>query len=251
MGDRERKQRDYWNQLADLPPDTAVFDPSDQRGDKNAYIASIRDTSFATALKSAGGTGAIDLVLDFGCGTGSTSLELLRQGYRVLGVDIARSLLVQARRRCDDRRSLFVAIDGTSLPLASEAFDAAVSYVVLSYVVEDKTALDLLKAIRTSLKPGSQFVAIEQCRTETRIVEGGLKAHRSINKWTTLFNDAGFRNVTSHTIRHGHFPLTPIIRAGFIPRLAWPAIRAIERIIGSVVPILPCDYAETLFEATA
>lgn len=249
MASRDRRQRDYWNGLAELPPETSVFDPKDVFGEKNAYIASVRDETLHAALIHVLAAGGV--VLDFGCGTGSACLGLLRRGCRVVGVDIAQSLLAQARERCDPDQSLFVAIDGHTLPMADSVFDAAVTYVVLSYVVDDGVALKLLSAIRATLKPGARLVAIEQCRRERRVVEGGIKVHRSIVEWRDLFAAAGFRDVTCRTVRSGRFPATPLIRLGWIPRWLWPAIRASERVAGRFAAVLPGDYAEVAIEGIA
>ena len=249
MANEQRRQRDYWNGLSTLSPETSVFDPNDQRGEKNAYIASIRDATLHAALAPVIERGGV--VLDVGCGTGSASLGLLRRGCRVVGLDIARALLEQARTRCDPERSVFVAIDGRSLPVADAVFDAAVTYVVLSYVVDDDAVLALLSSIRASLKPGARLVAIEQCRRARSIVEDGLKVHRSIQAWRTLFRSAGFRDVESRTVRSGRFPTTALIRAGWVPRRLWPTIRSAERVAGRLLPVLPGDYAEVAIEGVA
>ena len=249
MPNEQKRQRDYWNGLSSLSPEASVFDPHDLLGEKNAYIASIRDATLHGALTPVIERGGI--VLDFGCGTGSASLGLLRLGCRVVGLDIARALLEQARARCDAERSVFVAIDGQSLPVADAVLDAAVTYVVLSYVVDDDAVLTLLSSIRAALKPGGRLVAIEQCRRARTIVEDGLKVHRSIEDWRTLFTSAGFRDVASVTVRSGRFPAIPLIRQGWIPRRLWPAIRAAERRIGRLLPVLPGDYAEVAIKGTA
>ncbi|PJK00505.1 hypothetical protein CO641_00495 [Lysobacteraceae bacterium NML91-0213] len=249
MDAEKNRQRVYWNGLADLAPETSVIDPRDSRGDKNAYIAGIRDEVLTSAL--AGKVDQSGLILDFGCGTGSATLALLQHGYRVIGVDLALSLLKHARQRCDPERSLFAAMDGHILPVAKGAFDAAVIYVVLSYVVSDDKVLALLKAIRSALKPGARIVAIEQCRRRRHIVEDGMKVHRTIGAWTELMAAAGFSELKARPIRSGRFPATSLIRIGLIPRSAWQSLRTAERASGRIFGILPGDYAEVAFEGVA
>lgn len=243
------RQRAYWNGLAELPPDTSVIDPRDTRGHKNAYIASIRDEAILSTFRKT--VDANGVVLDFGCGTGSASLCLLRQGYHVLGLDIALSLLRHARQRCDAKKSLFAAVGGDTLPVARESLDAAVTYVVLSYVVEDADVMRLLRAIHTSLKPGARLVAIEQCRKSRTVIEGGLKIHRPIEEWCELLRSAGFKSVESGIVRSGRFPMIPLIRQGWIPRLFWPVIRRAERLLGRTLLTLSGDYVEVTFEGIA
>lgn len=52
----------------------------------------------ADLVESLGG----GLVLDAGCGTGRVAIELARRGFTVVGVDVDRSMLAEARRRAPE-----------------------------------------------------------------------------------------------------------------------------------------------------
>lgn len=249
MAAPDRKQRDYWNSLAKLDPDAAIIDPNDLRGFKNAYLASIRDQALEDALERHGVT--CGRLLDLGCGSGSSTISLLRRGHSVLGVDISRDLLGHAINRCRAQNCLFVLTDGQHLPLSAGSLDAAVTYVVLSYVVDNAHVLHTLKQTRDALKPGAPFLMIEQVRRHRRSTEGGLKVHRTVDEWQRLLADAGFTLERHSILRHGRFPGTLAIQSGLLPRSLWNASRRAEEWIASHTGVFAWDYAEVCFEVTA
>lgn len=249
MSDARSKQRSYWDALADSDPDAAVIDPNDKRGLKNRYLAEVRDLAFLQTLAARNVVSGV--LLDVGTGTGSAALPLLDAGYRVLGVDISFGLLRHAQERCGAGNGLFALTDGRELPVKAQSFDAAIVYVVLSYLVDDATALALLANIRTALKPGAALVMIEQVRANRRICEDGLKVQRTISEWRRLLDKAGFSSSTFAILRHGRFPGTPLIKAGLIPPRFWPLMRGIEAWVGRCFGVLKWDYAEVKFVAVA
>lgn len=237
----------YWDALSEGDPDAAVLDPADRRGFKNRYIAMVRDRAIADSLSRLGRRAAL---LDFGCGSGSTSPLLERFADRVVGIDISRGLLHRAVRRPGLSRTAFVHYDGHRMPLAQAAFDAVVIYVVLSYV-DDDTARRLLGQLHAVTRPGGSLVMIEQTVRRPRVVEQGLKHLRHLDAWRGLLAHAGWRLDGTRQVRFGRFPTTPLIRAGAVPVSAFPALCSLEDALGRRMGPLPHDYAETLFEATA
>lgn len=249
MTDFYARQRAYWNALADLDPDSSIIDPQDTRGLKNAYLAGMRDAAFAAALERhaiRAGT-----LLDFGCGTGSASVALLRAGHRVVGLDIALPLLKQARARCGNQGCVFVHTDGRSVPVAEASADASIIYGVLCYVPDDDHATALLREIRAAMSPGGPLLMIEQSRRRRTPSDEGLKVQRTLAQWQALMHKAGFRIERSTLLRHGRFPLTPLIRHGLVPRRLWPLAARTECAVAARTGIWRWDYADVLFEALA
>lgn len=69
-------------------------------------------------------------LLDIGCGTGGTTVELVRRtfpGGEAVGVDIARGMLGRARQRAENGSVAFVHGDVQQLDLGAGSFDAAFS----------------------------------------------------------------------------------------------------------------------------
>ncbi|MGO9816351.1 MAG: class I SAM-dependent methyltransferase [Isosphaeraceae bacterium] len=78
-------------------------------------------------------------ILDAGCGPGLVCEALLSAGYRVVGVDLSREMIVRARRRCEpwsDRAGFHhLSLFDTALDdLAS--FDGALSRYVVHHVID-------------------------------------------------------------------------------------------------------------------
>lgn len=250
MSDFHRRQRVYWDSLAEIDPDAAVIDPNDVRGWKNAYLARMRDQTFRRVLEGHG-VDPGSTILDVGCGTGSASLPLNALGYRIIGLDISLPLLTKAQRRCDPKLSLFSQVNGQSLPVQAHSVDAAILYGVICYLPDDQEAIALLSDMRRTMKPGSPIVMIEQARRKRLLTEQGLKVQRSIGEWTELLIRSGFASPQSSILRHGRFPTTPLIRAGLLPTRFFEWISNSERMIGNASGIWPWDYADVLFVAEA
>ena len=94
-------------------------------------------------------------VLDIGCGTGATSLELAervgRTG-RVLGVDLSQPMLTLARQRAERVPQLsFAQADAQLYPFAKASFDAVFSRFGIMFFADPVAAFANLRA---ALKPG-------------------------------------------------------------------------------------------------
>ncbi len=100
-------------------------------------------------------------VLDLGCGSGWTSVYLARQGYRVLGFDIAPDMILIAERRAaregvSDRCEFRVA-DSESFIFGCE-FDAVVIYETLHHTQNEHA---VLSKCYKHLKPGGKLLLAE------------------------------------------------------------------------------------------
>jgi SAM-dependent methyltransferase len=93
-------------------------------------------------------------VLDFGCGNGAQTLELVSRGCSIIALDIDHSDLALLAAR-GAGAVLPVLYDGAHLPLGDASVDAAVSFEVLEHVPDDAAALDELCRV---LKPGGDLV---------------------------------------------------------------------------------------------
>jgi SAM-dependent methyltransferase len=130
-------------------------------------------------------------ILDAGCGTGGTTVELRRFGD-VVGVDLAWEALEPARGRGLDhlaRGSI------EHLPFGDGTFDAATSFEVVYHlgVASDTSAL---KEVRRVLKPGGPFLlrvpAHDWLRGEhDRLVHTRHRYSRA--EVATKLSEAGFR----------------------------------------------------------
>jgi len=96
-------------------------------------------------------------VLDFGCGSGITTLELARRGNTVIAVDLSKKQLTRAVSKIDKAMKLsnviFIKERGLA-PFEKNSFDAIVAVGVLSHLDNPKNTL---KKLFGFLKPGGYF----------------------------------------------------------------------------------------------
>ena len=100
-------------------------------------------------------------ILDIGCGSGQTTLDLLRAvapGGRVLGVDISRPMLEVARRRADGLAGVsFQEADAAIAPFEAGSFDAAFSRFGVMFFADPVAAF---RNIARALKPGGRLAFV-------------------------------------------------------------------------------------------
>jgi demethylmenaquinone methyltransferase/2-methoxy-6-polyprenyl-1,4-benzoquinol methylase len=119
-----------------------------------------------------------DRVLDVGCGTGDLAFACLRAGASsVLGVDFARPMLTQARRKARAAGLgpvAFAAADATRLPVA----DASVDVWCSGFVVRNIPDLDaaLAEAWRV-LRPGGRLGILEIPRLGPSVLRPFARAY--------------------------------------------------------------------------
>lgn len=94
-----------------------------------------------------------NVIIDFGCGTGSESIELAQRGCRhVYGVDISERMLAVARRRAEEGGCTNV----TFLLAPSESADIIISVDAFEHFSEPAA---ILVAMSAALKPDGRVLA--------------------------------------------------------------------------------------------
>jgi 2-polyprenyl-3-methyl-5-hydroxy-6-metoxy-1,4-benzoquinol methylase len=97
-------------------------------------------------------------VLDFGCGNGAQTVEFIRDGCRIVALDVDEGelkLLSDYLRSRNERSILPVRYDGRGLPVADASVDVVLCYEVIEHVGDEELAL---REIRRVLKPGGEAV---------------------------------------------------------------------------------------------
>jgi SAM-dependent methyltransferase len=74
------------------------------------------------------------LTIELGCGEGRVARDLSARGYRVIGVEPARTLARHARDA--DANGWYLVADGAAVPCAPSAFDLVVAYNSLQVVAD-------------------------------------------------------------------------------------------------------------------
>ena len=100
------------------------------------------------------------LVLDIGCGTGRTALDVAAAGLPVIGIDMSRGMLKRARAKARKRGLpdiLWVVGDAEALPLAHGSIDGIVCQGVLHHLPNVRNAL--AEADRVASEAALMFLA--------------------------------------------------------------------------------------------
>lgn len=94
------------------------------------------------------------LTLDLGCGEGRVTRDLRALGHRVVGVDVAPSMVAAAREA--DPEDEYVEADVAALPFDDGVADLAIAFMSLMDMDDMPGAV---REIRRVLEPGGRFVA--------------------------------------------------------------------------------------------
>jgi SAM-dependent methyltransferase len=123
-----------------------------RREERHWWYAGMRRVALAVLAHALAGQTGLH-ILDAGCGTGGTTIELRRFGD-VVGVDLAWEALEPARGR---GLSALTRASIESLPFADASFDVATSFEVV-YHLGVASDLSALTEMRRVLKPGGLFM---------------------------------------------------------------------------------------------
>lgn len=95
-------------------------------------------------------------LLDLCCGTARASRRWVPRHADVLGIDLSRAMLCEARRRCPSERLVLVQADAGSPIAQAGIFDAALCFAALHLLERPE---DALSAAATALRPHGLFFA--------------------------------------------------------------------------------------------
>jgi ubiquinone/menaquinone biosynthesis C-methylase UbiE len=121
-------------------------------------------------------------VLDVGCGSGLFFSQVARKAKIIVGVDISRKLLLQAREKGQFFRNVLVLqADADQLPFADASFDAVFAFTVLQNLPKPSRTLGEFKRV---------------AKHDGRVVVTGLKKAFPLGKFMDLLEAAGFKLIS-------------------------------------------------------
>lgn len=100
-------------------------------------------------------------ILVLACGGGREAIALAKLGFDVVGIDFVDELLEIARLNAADEKVIvyFEKQDITNLSLDERSFDHAIlSSFMYSFIPVDKKRIEMLKSIRSLLRPSGKFL---------------------------------------------------------------------------------------------
>ena len=190
-----KNQIRFWDKLA------RSYDKQSLKTYNEAYEATIR--------RSIPYVDEHSKVLDFGCGTGITTLRLAGMAANITAVDISGNMIDEAKKKAHAKHieniSFYVGTL-TEMILDTESFDAVTAFNVLHFI-DEPTAI--LQRFHSLLKPEGVFLSATDCMAERRCVQslvyttlaklGILPSFSSMNAvgLKSLIQRAGFEIIES------------------------------------------------------
>lgn len=148
MDERKRKVEGYFDEI--VGDYTKLYEQDDQYAKFPSGPVRLEKTLRLLRQWKPGGT-----VLDVGCGTGHTALQLLELGYEVIGVDLSAGMVQQAetliRSSNPASRPSFRVGDVEKIPVDDSSVDAVIALGLIEYLSDDDRFVAEIKRV---LKPG-------------------------------------------------------------------------------------------------
>jgi SAM-dependent methyltransferase len=94
-------------------------------------------------------------ILDFGCGVGRTLTSFAALGSETVGLDVSASMLLEARRNCDERKLTDIRLvpSDDSLSTLSGLFDLIHSFIVFQHIPPERGKI-IFANLLAHLAPG-------------------------------------------------------------------------------------------------
>lgn len=167
--------------------------------------------------------------LDIGCGTGRAFDPLLERGWQLVGCDLSRGMLAQAKRKYGSRRVQLLEVDGREVPAVRPApgfpgqgaFDLILLLNdVLNYMTEDGSLERAFAGVKRNLNP-EHGLAVFDVNSLSLFREGFTSGVREVMtargwEWRGLTEEAkpgvvyeaqlSGRGVETHLHRQRHWP---------------------------------------------
>lgn len=131
-------------------------------------------------------------ILELGCGTGNITLELLKMGYEVVGVDISEEMLEIAREKTTDfgEKAILITQDITDMDFDVYEIDCVMACNdTFNYIVEKEELASLLSYLYPRMKKGGQLVFDISSRYKLEHILGNNVFGESFEDWAYLWEN--------------------------------------------------------------
>lgn len=131
-------------------------------------------------------------ILELGCGTGNITLELLKMGYEVVGIDISEEMLEIAREKTADfgEKAILITQDITDMDFDVYEIDCVMACNdTFNYIVEKEELASLLSYLYPRMKKGGQLVFDISSRYKLEHILGNNVFGESFEDWAYLWEN--------------------------------------------------------------
>lgn len=152
--------RQAWERLGSIDPYWAVLTEHDHSGDSahaGFFERGRQEVQWVLDLLAQHDKRLGDVAVDFGCGVGRLSIALAEHVHTVVGIDVAASMLDEARaNNPHGPRVQFVHNDASTLPFDDDSVDFVLSLITLQHIPPRLSLRYLLEMIRV-VRPGGHL----------------------------------------------------------------------------------------------
>lgn len=150
------------------------------------------------------------VVLDYGCGPGWFVQRLLERGFRVLGLEVQREFLREARSRANGDRALLVFYAGGTIPLRKESVEFILAVGVVRSLMDRGPLEAAIEEWRRCLKSHGRLLLIE---TDNAVLRRKITTEGILEALTKQ----GFQSLAWHPIRKTSWWGLALVKAGLLP----------------------------------
>lgn len=201
--------------------------PHNRGGRKSEYVATVFDEVLLPCIVDRG----FKSLLDFGCGTGIFCRRSAAFVEKVTGVDVSPGVLDVAQLLCAGIANVKLRlIDGETLPFDDASFDCVVARETLCYV-PDSNFISLLRELSRVLRPGGEFLLIDQVSNDPRWQHHPATPHQLKRAPAAIragAAEAGFVLQEERVVRMPRFPGVYLAWSGLVPRALLPVLARLE-----------------------
>ena len=203
----------FWDMLA------KNFDEQSE-GYKQVHIKTVEN---AKKYLNAG-----DLVLDYGCATGTTAIEIADHVKEIHGIDISSKMIDAARRKVAERKIQNIDFAQATIfdkRSTKESFDVVLALGILHLLKDPPKAIQRIYEL---LKPGGRFVSLTVCMGEDKTIPTVINSILFIPSRIGIFPILGFLEVPKleQSIIRGKFQIVETETLYFDPTHDRPYIVA-------------------------
>ena len=116
-----------------------------------------------------------DIVLDFACGTGTSSILISEKVKKIDAIDISSKMLENARLKAQEKKFKnidFIQTDIYDKRFDEKSYDIIIAIGILHLLIDNQETVNRIKEL---LKPGGLFISSTPCLAEKMIFSYKLK----------------------------------------------------------------------------